>query len=108
MVEAKRVEKMIFVDARIPVLFAPPETAGEHDAVLREGDGPSPLEGHAPACACCVPRSELGKALGALFLARARGEVAPFRRVIAVVTDPVAARAAIEADPLAAGRFRVV
>jgi len=34
----------IFIDARIPVVFAPAATAGSGDAVLIEGDGAAPEE----------------------------------------------------------------
>jgi len=106
-------------DARIPVVFADLAAAGPDDGLLIEGDAPAP-PGHAVArfasgprpwhargCACCVPRAAAATALGRLFLARARGEVAFFRRVVAVVKDPAAVRAALAEDTLAAGRFRL-
>ncbi len=106
-------------DARLPVVFGDIAMAGPHDALLIEGEAPAPpgravarfsanpRRWHAVGCACCAPRAAAAAALGRLFLARARGEVAFFRRVVAVVTDPAAVRAAIAGDALAAGRFRL-
>ena len=78
-------------DDRIPVRFGRPE-AGE--AVLIEGDAQvapdrpvarfrlAPgLAGHVSGCPCCVPRGPVAEALGRLFLARARGEVAWFHSI---------------------------
>ena len=106
-------------DDRIPVRFGQPE-AGE--AVLIEGDLPlgpgrpvarfrlaAALAGHMPGCPCCVPRGPVAEALGRLFLARARGEVAWFRS-IAVIATPAgeaAVRAALAGDQVSAGRFRL-
>jgi hypothetical protein len=108
------------LDARIPLVFGRVEDAGPDDAVLIEGDAPVAVEGavvriapstaiadHAPGCACCLPRPPVAAALGGLFLARARGEVTFFRRVVAVVADDVQIRAAIAGDPLVSGRFRL-
>jgi hypothetical protein len=106
-------------DARLPVVFGDIAMAGPNDALLIEGDAPAPpglavarfsanpLRWHAVGCACCTPRAAVAAALGRLFLARARNEVAFYRRVIAVVSDPEAVRAAVAADALAAGRFRL-
>ncbi|MDE2573876.1 MAG: hypothetical protein KGL55_01045, partial [Rhodospirillales bacterium] len=58
-------------------------------------------------CACCLPRHGAAAALGALFLARARGEVPFFRRVLAVVRDAAAVRAALAGDVVTAARFRL-
>jgi hypothetical protein len=96
---------MIFVDGRIPVIFADAAAAGAEDYVLRAPDG---LAGHAPGCACCVPRSALGEALAALFLRRVRGEVAWFSRVVVVAPDAAAAREALASDGFVSGRFRLV
>jgi hypothetical protein len=107
------------LDARIPLVFGQVEDAGPDDAVLMEGDGPVSVAGavvriaaaavadHALDCACCLPRPPVAAALGGLFLARARGEVPFFRRVVIVVADDVQIRAAIAADPMVSGRFRL-
>ena len=107
------------LDARIPLVFGRVEDAGPDDAVLMEGDGPvavagavvriapAPVADHAPGCACCLPRPPVAAALGGLFLARARGEVPFFRRVVVVVADDVQIRAEIAGDPLVSGRFRL-
>jgi len=106
-------------DARLPVVFGTVATAGPEDALLIEGDAPAlpgqtvarftagPLPWHAAGCACCVPRAAAAAALGRLFLARARGEVAFFRRVVAVVNNKQALQAALSVDALAAARFRI-
>jgi hypothetical protein len=106
-------------DDRVPVHFGAAE-AGE--AVLAEGEASAPdsapvarfrlspaRPGHAPGCACCIPRGPVAEALGRLFVARARGEVAWFRSV-AVVASPsgeAAVRAALAEDQVCAGRFRL-
>ena len=107
------------MDARVPVVFADAAAAGPEDALLIEGDAPAPagralarfaagpLRWHAAGCACCVPRAAVAAALGRLYVARARGEVGYFRRVVAVVQDADAIRAALAEDRLAAGRFRL-
>ena len=106
-------------DARLPVVFGDIAMAGPDDALLIEGDAPAPpglavarfapgpLAWHAAGCACCTPRAAAAAALGRLYLARARNEVAFFRRVVAVVSDPAAIRAALAGDALAGGRYRV-
>ena len=106
-------------DGRIPVLLAGREAVGPGDAVLLEGDGAFPAGvaarfsaagGHGIGCACCVPRSDAARALARLFLARARGEVALFRRVVAVTASPAgqaAVTAAVTGDVLASARFRL-
>jgi hypothetical protein len=104
---------------RIPVRFGQP---GADAAVLIEGDAQvapdrpvarfrlAPgLAGHVSGCRCCVPRGPVAEALGRLFLARARGEVALFHS-IAVIATPAgeaAVRAALAGDRVAAGRFRL-
>ena len=103
-------------DGRIPVVLG--GVVGEGDAVLLEGDGALPpgaaarfsAGGHAIGCACCIPRGEAGRALGWLFLARARGEVAPFGRVVAMTTSAAgreAVVAAVSGDVVASARFRL-
>jgi hypothetical protein len=63
---------------------------------------------HAAGCACCLRRAPLAVALSRLFLARARGEVPLFGRVIvACPPDQEAALAAVlAADPVTAARYR--
>ncbi len=107
-------------DGRIPVLLGAREAAGPGDALLLEGEGALPAGAaarfgvqagvHAMGCACCVPRSDAGRALGRLFLARARGEVPAFGRVVAVTRTPAgreAVAAAVAGDVLASARFRL-
>ncbi len=108
----------MYIDARIPVIFGAIADAGPDDALLIEGDADAPadrvvvrlmadaLPEHVAGCVCCVPRSAAGSALAGLFLARGRGDVAYFRRVFAVTSDPDAIAAAIEEDMLASGWFR--
>ena len=89
---------------------APPMRPGGDAALLVEGDAPVPAgtsDGAVQAgdrawpaipsgCTCCVPRGPVAEALGRLFLARARGEVAFFRSVVAVMATP-AGEAAVRA-----------
>jgi hypothetical protein len=109
----------IFIDARIPVVFAPAGAAGGGDALLIEGDGAAPdglavarfsvaMPGHAVGCACCAPRGPAAAALHRLFLARARGTAAFFARVV-VTAGPegeAAVRQALTGDAFVAGRYR--
>jgi hypothetical protein len=110
-------------DDRVPVRFGSGDAAGPDDALLVEGDATVPdghavarfrlapgLIGHPFGCACCTPRGPVAEALGRLFLARARGEVAFFRSVVALVATPAgeaAVRAALAEDQVSAGRFRL-
>jgi hypothetical protein len=108
-------------DERIPVRFGPLAAAEPHDALLIEGDAqaagaavarfvmPARLGGHPVGCACCAPRGPVATALGALFLARARGELKWFRSVVAVTRSAAgeaAVRAALVDDVVTAARFR--
>jgi hypothetical protein len=111
------------IDARVPVRFASPGQGAEASAWLAQGDAPVPtgavlarfslppsLPEHPPGCACCVPRGPVARALSDLFLARARGEVAFFREVLAVVQDAAgeaAIRDALARDPVLQARFRL-
>lgn len=111
----------VFVDARIPVrlgrvqdagpglaLLLPVGTAAPEGAVVARIPAASP-RAHPAGCACCASRGRLAEALGRLFLARARGEVAFFREVIAVLPDAqdqAELGAALAADPLLAARYR--
>ena len=105
----------MFSDLRIPVVFGALGEAGPMDAVLAEGDVPgaavqfAPASTHAPGCACCMARGEAGRALAWLLHARARGEIAFFTRVIAVVATEAARadiRAALASDPIASTCFK--
>lgn len=107
------------VDARVPVAFGGLGDLRPDDAVVVEGEETIP-EGvpavrlsqersaaHMAGCLCCVPRSAVGQALSGLFLARGRGTVAYFRRVLVITQDEAALRAALDEDLLAASWFRV-
>jgi hypothetical protein len=94
---------MMASDSRVEVVFGSQETAVPGDFVL-----PAPVESwlHVPGCACCVGRGALAAALGRLFIARARGEVAFFHRVVVTGAAP-ATRASLVADSLVTARFRL-
>jgi hypothetical protein len=94
---------MMTSDARVELLFGPASLAGPGDAVLA---APAESGLHPAGCACCVGRGALATALGRLFMARARGEVAFFRRVVVTGAD-AATRAALAADSLVSARFRL-
>ena len=123
---------VLLVDARLPVEIRPPHpgaTAGAaaaldadaETALLIEGEA-APLPGRAVAhfrpgteglhdagCACCRPRAGVAMALSHLLIARARGEVPFFRRVLALpatAAGEAAIRAALRGDPLLAARYR--
>lgn len=97
----------LMFDGRVPVAFGASLDAQEDDAVLADG-----LEGaarHEAGCACCAARTPAAQALGRLFMQRARGEVAFFRRVL-IDSDAgteAAVRAALRSDPVVAARFRL-
>ena len=91
---------VVFVDARIPVVFG--GEAGPLDAVLVAAGGAV----HPAGCACCAARSPDAAGLDRLFLQRVRGEVPWFTRLV-VTGDAEALRALIEADPVISARFRV-
>jgi hypothetical protein len=106
-------------DDRVPVRFGDPEADEamlvEGEATIRSGRPAarfrlSPaMAGHPTGCTCCVPRGPVAEALGRLFLARARGEVAWFRSVAVLATPAgeAAVRAALAEDQVSAGRFRL-
>jgi hypothetical protein len=111
----------MLIDARIPVVFADLSVAGGDDAMLLEADampegrvgisfqpGPGVL---AAGCACCTPRGPLAQALGEMFMARAKGSVPFFRRVVAVAATEDGRATMLSAlieDPVCVARFRVV
>jgi hypothetical protein len=110
-------------DDRVAVRFAAAAAARPDEALLVEAAAEVPsghplarfvplpgVFGHPSGCACCTPRGPVAEALGRLFLARARGEVAFFRSVVAVTTTAAgeaAVRAALARDQVSAGRFRL-
>ncbi len=110
------------MDDRLPIRFGTMSDATDDEAVLVEAEAPpsgrsgerfdvgAPLPAHTHGCPCCTPRGDAGPALGRLFLARARGEIAFFTGVVAVTRSP-AGRAAVEAavagDVVALARFRL-
>ena len=108
-------------DPRIPVLRAAPSSLRPNDAVLLPPGAAAPpghpvarlaaTPAHVPGCACCPPRGEAGRALGRLFLARARGEVAFFDRVLVLLPSDAAwaeVARAVAQDVLASARYRLV
>lgn len=93
------------------VLADPDAAAGPGWAAVRRidpgtGAGPAP---HAAGCACCAGRSGLALLLTALFMERARGELALFRRVLLVAEGGPAGPldALFRDDPMVAGRYRL-
>jgi hypothetical protein len=109
---------MMFIDARVPLRFGPLASRTADEAVMLDSDLPAEAPvarfnpargGHAPDCACCVPRSAAAAALAALFRERAVGHGPPFRGVLAVVgpDGEAAVREALANDPVAAGRYRL-
>jgi hypothetical protein len=94
-----------FVDARIPVVFG--NAAGPEDVLLVEG--PNWAAGHVVGCSCCGGRNEAGRALGRLMVARGRGDVVFFRRVVVALKSDAGRAvllAALADDPLASVFFR--
>ena len=106
------------LDARIPVLLGSAGEIGAADAVLLEtGDAPDAVAlerfevGHVAGCECCGVRSSAALALDRLFQRRVRGQVGFFTRVIAVTSTAdgdVAVWAALQSDPVASARYRLV
>lgn len=110
----------MLIDARVPVVFGELAEAAGEDVLLFEGDkipgdligvsfrpGPGVL---AMGCACCTPRGPLAQALGEMFMARVKGEIPFFRRVVAVAeTEEGRATmlAALTEDPLCSARYRI-
>ena len=105
---------MTLIDARIPVAFGIRWTAQKDEIVLADaldglpGHGLAGAPSHDAGCACCVARTPAAQALSRLFMQRARGEVAFFRRVLVEGQALEAAvRAALHSDPVVAARFRL-
>ena len=111
----------MFIDARIPIRFGPVGTRLPGEAVLTDGAAvPPPQAGfatpsqhdssqHPAGCPCCLPRSEAATALSRLFRERALSTGPAFNGVLAAVSPAgeQAVRAALEADPAVAGRYRL-
>ena len=114
-------------DGRVRVRFGAAGDAGPEDVLLIEATGAGEgaaqadraavarfalatrMATHPLGCACCAPRGPVAGALGRLFLARARGEVAWFRSVVVVTRTAAGAdavRAALVGDVVTAARFR--
>ncbi len=107
-----------WLDARIPIFVGADPAPG--DAALVE-TGASPPPGvpyalfeaevpHPAGCACCAGRAGAALALDRLFLLRARGEVAFFKRVAAVLATAAGeagVRAALASDPVVSARYRL-
>lgn len=108
-------------DGRIPLRFAAAADIRPGEAVLWEDGAGSPpglpppgavvarfgaLAAHRPGCFCCGGRGPAAVALGALFQDRARGRVAWFAGVVAVVRDPAGMAAELAGDVLVAARYR--
>ncbi len=123
----------MWLDARIPLRLqpAPPLPAPDPDGMLLLAGscGPEPVPGHADwgavghldgvpmvpdgghrsGCACCAGRSLLALRLSELFVRRARGELAPFRRVVLAMPAGEIGRALelLAAEPLVTARYRL-
>lgn len=104
-------------DARIPLRFATAADIVPGEAVLWEDGAGTPPAGpavarfralavHRPGCGCCGGRGPAAVALAGLFQDRARGRVAWFSGVVAVVHNPAAVAAELAGDVLVAARFR--
>jgi hypothetical protein len=93
-------------DIRVPVVAGAATAAGRGDVVQPwSGEGATH---HAAGCTCCRPRPPLAAALAHLFVARARGEMPFFVRVVVPCPPDREAElaAALAADPMTAARFR--
>jgi hypothetical protein len=106
-------------DSRIPVVFGTLADAAADDALLIDGAATAPAgravarvaKGagpHGAGCNCCVSRGGAAAAMAALFVARGRGEVAFFPRLLVALdaAGEAAVRAALAGDRLVAGRYR--
>ena len=96
----------LMVDARIVIVFGAASEAQQDDAVLTDNLAAG---SHPAGCLCCTPRSAAAESLGRLFVQRARGEVAFFRRVLVVMdtAGEAAVRTALQSDPVVSARFRL-
>lgn len=111
-----------WLDARIPVLVGADLRPGDAALVEQGAAAPPgvpqaafavesrPEDGHLAGCACCAARTGAAVALDRLFLRRARGEVAFFGRVTAVLATAAgeaSLRAALDSDPVVSARYRL-
>lgn len=83
------------------------EVALDDALLLAAGAEPLTLAG---GCVCCTVRGDLSRALGDLYVKRAKGEVAYFDRVLIETTglaDPAPILHSLITDPLLAARFRL-
>ncbi|MSO71028.1 MAG: GTP-binding protein [Alphaproteobacteria bacterium] len=83
------------------------EVALDDALLLAAGAEPLTLAG---GCVCCTVRGDLSRALGDLYVQRAKGEVAYFDRVLIETTglaDPAPILHSLMSDPLLAARFRL-
>ena len=113
-------------DDRVTLIFGQLADARPGDAVLYDGargdavpskDVPvasfapdttrNTLIDHSIGCRCCGGRDPAALALAGLFLARARGEVGYFSRVVVDVGDVSLVRAMLEHDLFVRARFRL-
>ena len=101
----------LFVDARIAAVVGPALSSAADDVVLMEGrDFVFLPVAHPAGCACCVARGPVAEAFSKLFLARVRGEIPYFRRVLVVTFSAKGQEAVIRAlveDPVVSARFRL-
>ncbi len=93
----------LFIDARIPVVFD--EALGAKDACLAPDPTWSDL--HPIVCACCGGRSPAAQAMDKLFLARVRGSIPWFSRLVVDKTGEAAVRVALTEDAVVSARFRL-
>lgn len=65
--------------------------------------------GHQPGCVCCTTRSPVASALSVLFLARATGKGAFFRRVVVLASAAgwAEVEAALAQDIMTRARFKL-
>jgi hypothetical protein len=114
----------MWLDARIPVHILAPESLAEAltadpDAAALVEAGVALPEGalaesfpappHPVGCTCCIARSVAAAAFDRLFLARVKGEVRFFTRVVAASSTAegaAAIAAALADDPVVPMRYR--
>ena len=113
-------------DDRVTLNFGRLADAGPGDAVLYDGargvaalpvgvpmakfvpdNTCNTLINHSIGCNCCGGRDQAALALAGLFMARARGEVEYFSRVVGDVGDVSLVRAVLEHDLFVRARFRL-
>ncbi len=92
-------------DARIDVVVGDRDHARVGDLTLAV---PAPTQ-HLIGCRCCGGRDPLASALAAAFVARARGDIPWFDRVLLIDVGQHTERVAetLESDPVTRARFRL-